>query len=459
MSEPPKKFTIVKNPYASTVQPRRIRASTCTDQSTTIVYPLPPDTAVTHSTTTQTRSSLSSSVPLVTPAHKKRRTTGNGPPQGHLPLKSIKWVRQEGPVQKTMTQFAHVDESTDNHFNSPPQPHRSSPSNSFHSRMYDSSRSEDEENEQVALEDEVIDSSDPRGYCTRPAAALRQLYCEGCKCTKALCHNVVFGRYVQLQIVHEVSESEDEPELDDIDDLFHEKYNRALRYKIFEATGTLDTSVREIPECLSTNSLETLGQYLKIRDYHYTMHKAITVGRDAPKFAQWRMFETPEKQDGVCNQEQERSSEKVGYGELQDPRGYRVRPTSGVLGQLYCTSCRCIQEQCHEVLFGRYLQLQLVDKASETEGELSFCDVENLFHVMYQEVLQYKIFEATDTLDTSVSVIPQCLRLGSLEALNQYLIIRDYHYKMHRAITMGRDDLKTAQGRVCDNSHEDGKNK
>jgi hypothetical protein len=454
MSEPPKKLTVIKNPYVTTVEPRRVCASTCTDQSTTIVYPLPPDTTITHSTTTQTRSSLSSSVAFVTPAHKKRRTTGNGPPQGHLPLESIKWV-QQGPVQKTMTQLTHVSATTtqtNNDLNSPPHPHRLSPSNSFHSRMYDSSWSEDKRAEQDVLEDEEIESSDPRGYQTRPTAALRQLYCEGCKCTKALCHNVTLGRYVQLQIIHEVSESGDEPVFEDIEEIFHEKYNRVLRYKIFEVTGTLDTSTREIPNCLSANSLETLGQYLKRRDYHYTMHKAITLGRGEPKFAQWRMFETPGKQDDLCDQEQERLSEKTGYDELQDPHGYQIRPTSGVLGQLYCSSCRCIQERCHEVLFGKYLQLQMVNEVSEAEGKLSFCDVEDIFHVRYREVLQYKIFEATDMLDTSMPAIPQCLRSGSLKALNQYLTIRDYHYKMHCAITIGHDVLKTAQGRMSDNS-------
>jgi hypothetical protein len=50
----------------------------------------------------------------------------------------------------------------------------------------------------------------------------------------------MLGRCVQLQIIHEVSESEDEPVFEDVEDLFHEKYNRVLQYKIFEVTGTLE---------------------------------------------------------------------------------------------------------------------------------------------------------------------------------------------------------------------------
>jgi hypothetical protein len=119
-------------------------------------------------------------------------------------------------------------------------------------------------------------------------------------------------------------------------------------------TDTLDTkSAQEIPECLSANSLETLSQYLKIHDYQYTMHKAITVGCGEPKLAQRIMFENSTNQENLCIQEQEGLLESVGYDKLQDPLGYQVRPTSGILGQLYCTSYKCIQEQCHDVLFGR----------------------------------------------------------------------------------------------------------
>jgi hypothetical protein len=142
------------------------------------------------------------------------------------------------------------------------------------------------------LDDDPADELwDPRGYETEPPPdQLIRFFCRHCKCPHAKCHDKMFGKYIELQIVNQIFESESEPRRDEVQYAFHRKYNRALEQKITEITGTLDTSTYNIPHCVMSGSLNRLFQYINARDYHFYMHSLITVGRGVPKKAQGKMF-------------------------------------------------------------------------------------------------------------------------------------------------------------------------
>jgi hypothetical protein len=131
---------------------------------------------------------------------------------------------------------------------------------------------------------------DPRGYINDPPSAYMHQFCRHCKCPLSRCHDKVFGRYIELQIVNKIFESGSEPTYHEVQYSFGAKYNRALEQKISEVTGTLDTSTYDVPHCISSNSLNRLFRYIEARDYHDSMLKLITVGRGVSKMAQGTMF-------------------------------------------------------------------------------------------------------------------------------------------------------------------------
>jgi hypothetical protein len=142
------------------------------------------------------------------------------------------------------------------------------------------------------LDDDPADELwDPRGYVNEPPPnQLMQYFCRHCKCPHAKCHDKMFGKYIELQIVNQIFETGTEPTCHEVQHTFHSKYNRALEQKICEVTGTLDTSTYNVPHCVMSGSLDRLFQYIKARDYHFYMHSSITVGRGVPKKAQDKMF-------------------------------------------------------------------------------------------------------------------------------------------------------------------------
>jgi hypothetical protein len=121
---------------------------------------------------------------------------------------------------------------------------------------------------------------DPRGIEDR-GGPLADHFCTECMCTKARCHNIVFGRFCQLHMVHEIFHGDVPLSLYAAEEIFNQRYNEALQFKIFEATGTLDVTPTGyvMPACVRTGSLEHSLNYIRYRLYHYRMHQDITVGR------------------------------------------------------------------------------------------------------------------------------------------------------------------------------------
>jgi hypothetical protein len=117
-------------------------------------------------------------------------------------------------------------------------------------------------------------------------------YCTFCCCPPDLCHQKIFGKIVELVIMNKIYGSKCEPTCDEVKELFFfDEYNKALRQKVCERTGTLDLSTYDVPYCLTANSLDTLYRYIKACEYHYEMHKCITFGRNTPKNAQGKLFD------------------------------------------------------------------------------------------------------------------------------------------------------------------------
>jgi hypothetical protein len=273
-----------------------------------------------------------------------------------------------------------------------------------------------------------------------------------CKCRNHVdkCHNKIFGRFIQLFLIDVLYGAETEPTLQELEEMFQEQYKVVLRYKIFVATGTLDTSTKQVPECLIECSQEVLFQYLRVRDYHYSMHEAITVGRGIPKMAQAKMFLSTTT--GTDEDRGRRSQNKVvqdGVDGVWDPRGFISEPPVQVAGcPRFCHHCRNPVDNCHNKMFGKYLQLQIVNHIHDSDTEPSYDGVKEDFHERYNNVLRYRIFEVTETLDIGTRHVPECLVQFSLEKLFEYIRVHEYHYSMHASLAVG-------QGRVPDREEQD----
>jgi hypothetical protein len=106
-------------------------------------------------------------------------------------------------------------------------------------------------------------------------------FCVECMCPKNKCHNIVFGKYCQLHIVHEVFHGDIPLTLDVAEEIFNSIYNDALQFKVVENSGTLDVkpSGYIISDCVQIGSLEQSLNYIRYHTYHNCMHWNIMVGR------------------------------------------------------------------------------------------------------------------------------------------------------------------------------------
>jgi hypothetical protein len=92
-----------------------------------------------------------------------------------------------------------------------------------------------------------------------------------------------------------------------------------------------------------------------------------------------------------------------------DPRG--VKDHGGFLGSHFCVECMYTKTKCHNIVFGKYYQLHIVYEVYHGGIPLSLEQAEEIFTSIYNDALQFKIFENTGTLDVKPSsyVIPDCV--------------------------------------------------
>jgi hypothetical protein len=206
--------------------------------------------------------------------NKRKKTHG---PTGDRPLVSIKRRYRKGPVQTKMCQYMYCKNPTKivAHISSP-CPSSSSPTSvdPLHVR-----------------EDESDALADLRGFRVGvDGDKIPPHYCDFCRCPPTMCHDKLLGKVVELKVIDWLHGAEHDPTYADVEELFCEVYNDALRQKVCEKTGTLDLDSWEVPHCLAANSLNRLRRYFEACEYHYQMHKDITVGRGKPRNEQWKMF-------------------------------------------------------------------------------------------------------------------------------------------------------------------------
>jgi hypothetical protein len=132
-------------------------------------------------------------------------------------------------------------------------------------------------------EENEDDMWDPRGF-----QSMKQLmpstYCPHCWCPERHCHNRIFGPYCELHILHEVYNADYHLDTTRMEELYHDRYNDALQFKIYEQTTTLDVTPTgySLPKCIRENSLTDCVEYINFRKYHFWMHHRIMIGRDVP---------------------------------------------------------------------------------------------------------------------------------------------------------------------------------
>jgi hypothetical protein len=207
---------------------------------------------------------------------KLKKSRGNGPPKGDRPIVSVvRTGTRKGPVQKTMPQFLITYKS------------RAELLSTIYSPLFTRlsvTQKPDHQDERDVL-------ADFRGFeVGLDGDRMPPHYCSFCRCPPPMCHDKVFGRLVELLIIDKIHGAETEPTCMELKELFQEEYERALRQKVCENTGTLDLNSWAVPYCLTSSSLDRLLRYVRACEYHYEMHSNITVGRGVPKNAQGKMF-------------------------------------------------------------------------------------------------------------------------------------------------------------------------
>jgi hypothetical protein len=120
-------------------------------------------------------------------------------------------------------------------------------------------------------------------------------FCPHCRCPPDKCHVKTFGRHCQLHVVYALYDQDFDLMMTEAhaEEVYTEKYNDALSFKITEETGQLDVKLNgyPLPKCVRRDSLTESMDYVRWYTYHCRMHRAIVVGRGKPQQGQNRLFE------------------------------------------------------------------------------------------------------------------------------------------------------------------------
>jgi hypothetical protein len=137
---------------------------------------------------------------------------------------------------------------------------------------------------------------------------------------------------------------------------------------------------------------------------------------------------------------------------LADFCGFEVGVDGDRIPPHYCSFCRCPPTMCHDKVLGKLLELLVIDQIFRSESDPTCAEVKDLFHDEYNRALKQKVCENTNMLDLNRWAVPYCLTANSLDRLNHYMRVCEYHYKMHSDIIVGRGLSKNAQGKMFGNT-------
>jgi hypothetical protein len=305
----------------------------------------------------------------------------------------------------------------------------------------------------AAEEDEPCIAYDPRGF-NSTKRTMPSAYCQHCRCPMRKCHNVLFGKYCQLHIV-EVGQfcTYDAMTKSLVEEHFSTRYNEALQYVIFRATGLLDLKKYKFPECLTQEAFKQSVNYFSFQAYHLKMFGSITKGTKRNEDAHLSTYsyhkQTQKKTNSpTLSPDEFYDAAIVRYGAVNattedshnvswDPRG--LASTVRALPSNYCRHCRCPKWKCHDVLFGLYCQLHIVELGRFSYVRMTERLVGDHFTDRYNEALQFVIFEETGLLDIKKYELPECLKKGGFQQSLNYSSFHSYHFKLFDSITEGQD--------------------
>jgi hypothetical protein len=120
-----------------------------------------------------------------------------------------------------------------------------------------------------------------------------------------------------------------------------------------------------------------------------------------------------------------------------DPHGFNS--TKRTMPSAYCQHCHCPMRKYHNVLFGKYCQLHIIEVGQFcTYDAVTRSLVEGHFSTCYNEALHYVIFQATGLLDLKKYKFPECLSKEAFKQSVNYFSFQVYHHlKMFGSITKG----------------------
>jgi hypothetical protein len=259
---------VVSNPYTPTSKKRK------TDDSGAVDLVSPVSASTNGNTSTASVSSV------------KSHTTG--PPTGDKAIKSIKWGKKEQVQPKITEMCGFVKLSSKKE-----QMCSDTISYDFHNKYL---RSLCFLFIFVAVTNTPTKDDmkcDPRGF----AHAIKNVpytYCQYCRCPRSRCHNLLYGRFCELKVVHAVAAEYGEPITDEsVEEIFFQSYNSALEFNIFVHTDQLDvkTGGYELPFCIKDHSMDKSIQYIQFKAYHFDMHRRIMNGPDELEGGQAHFYE------------------------------------------------------------------------------------------------------------------------------------------------------------------------
>lgn len=107
-------------------------------------------------------------------------------------------------------------------------------------------------------------------------------YCRYCHCPPTKCYDLLFGKFMQVQIVCEALDTDNKPAPREIKVLVHYKYLSTLKQKILKETGILNRHVYPVPSCIKQKILGKLYDCSKVSSYQNHIIRLITNGCGNP---------------------------------------------------------------------------------------------------------------------------------------------------------------------------------
>jgi hypothetical protein len=220
---------------------------------------------------------------------------------------------------------------------------------------------------------------------------------------------------------------------DNVDQLVHSSGSTSKSHDV----NIVASGVVYLPDRTSTNSITatTVSTYTRDQEKEGNADNDMSV-----KLVKEKDSFTPDEYYDVAITRHIMAAEEDEPCIKYNPCGFNS--TKRTMPSAYCKHCHCPMRKCHNLLFGKYCQLHIVEVGQFcTYDAMTKLLVDKHFSSHYNEALQYVIFQATGLLDLKKYKLPVHLIEEAFKQSVNYFIFR--HIISRCSVVLPKEQIET----------------